>query len=205
MVMQLGARAQAATVLALVATVGALVGVMGDRLIAQRNADALPPGDTLNILSPQQPIMNGDSDFVQPSRRDPLQPRDVPPPGPRDEPPPGPRGGPPMPQLRFIEMLTERIDLTPAQRAAIDSIVAEDRERIAQITKLTRAQVDSVGRSTRMRLSALLTPAQRLEMRAIQQERMRTLSEERRDRIGEGRSGPGRAGRRGGGDTIQGL
>jgi hypothetical protein len=195
--MVIGARAQAATVLALVATLGALAGVMGDRMIAQRRAEALPQGDTLNILTQQQPEPVQTGDRPLPADRE-VAPR----PGP---PGPGPRGGgPPMPQLRFVEMIQERIDLTPEQRTALDSIITEDRARIARITQRTKASMDSVGRSTRVRISALLTPEQRVQVRAIQQERQRVLTDERRARMGDPRGGAPRQrpGRRGGGDTI---
>lgn len=48
--MSLGPRAQAALVLALVALVGALVGILGDRIVAQQRADSAPDSTTRDVM-----------------------------------------------------------------------------------------------------------------------------------------------------------
>ena len=48
--MSLGPRAQAAVVLALVAVVGALIGILGDRIVAQQRADSPPDSVARNMM-----------------------------------------------------------------------------------------------------------------------------------------------------------
>lgn len=138
--LQLSARLQAIIVLALVATFGALAGILADRRLAR------PPV----AEAPAQLPMRG---------------------------PPG--GGPAGPggmgagQLRYIEALSEQLELTPAQRAAIDSIVAEQRHRVHELQQEVQPRFRQIAEQTRIRIDQVLTDAQRQEMRRLRQARLR--------------------------------
>jgi Spy/CpxP family protein refolding chaperone len=142
-------RAQAVLVLVLVALLGALLGVLGQRLLAQQ---APTPADEPHV-------------GVRPLERPPLRP------GHRA------RGA-----LRFAERLDEELELTPAQRAAIDSILAEERARVRQLTAEVQPRFRQIAQQTRARIDRVLTDAQRAELRRIRQERIR---HERLLRLGE--------------------
>jgi Spy/CpxP family protein refolding chaperone len=137
---RLGVRAQAIVVLALVAALGALVGILADRLLAEQNPTpaAAPPAGGGAFRGRGRP------EFF-------------------------PRGGP----LRFIEQLSEELELTPAQRAAIDSIVAEERARVRQLTAEVQPRFRQIAEQTRTRIDQVLTAEQRAELRRIRQERIR--------------------------------
>jgi Spy/CpxP family protein refolding chaperone len=148
---RLSVRAQAIVVLALVATLGALLGILGDRLLAQQSP-----------AEPDTPAP-GMRPFDRPGR-------------------PDPRGlGP-----RFAERLGQELDLAPAQRAAIDSIIAEERARVRQLTAEVQPRFRQIAEQTRARIDQVLTDEQRVELRRIRQERLR---QERRLRMGEPRPG----------------
>jgi Spy/CpxP family protein refolding chaperone len=129
----LGPRGQAVLILALVATLGALVGIMADRVLARRGAAATPS-------------------TVERTRE--------------------PRGAM-VPGMRYGEGLATRLDLSTAQRASIDSILAEDRLRARELTRQFQPQFRSLAEETRARVEAVLTPEQRAELRVMRQQRMR--------------------------------
>jgi Spy/CpxP family protein refolding chaperone len=149
---RLGVRGQAIVVLALVAALGALLGIMFDRLLAQQDTtvSARPVTDAGPIARPVRPGALG-------------------------------RG-----PLRFAERLGAELGLTPAQRAAIDSIMAEERARVRELTAEVQPRFRQIAAQTRARVDQVLTDEQRAELRRIRQERARR---ERLPRAGERRPG----------------
>jgi len=84
------------------------------------------------------------------------------------------------------------LDLTPAQAAAVDSVMTHDFNEVNALREEMRPRIEAIIATTRQRIDSLLTPAQREKYHALlaeQQERM-----QRRERGGP--DGPG--GRRGG-------
>jgi Spy/CpxP family protein refolding chaperone len=136
----LGPKVQAVVLLLLVATSGALAGIVGDRLLTDRQDPAGAPADTLTAP---------------------------------------PFGGPwrweARPQVRYAERLGDVLELTPAQRTAIDSIVAEEQARVRALTEQVQPRFREIARDARDRIEELLTAAQRETLRSLREERMRTL------------------------------
>jgi Spy/CpxP family protein refolding chaperone len=157
MSVRMSVRAQAVTVLALVATLGALLGILGDRLLAQPR----PPA-----TEPAPPVM-GPPPMAAPSPR------------PGQRPPRGPR---------FAERLSDELNLTETQRAAIDSILAEQGARVRALNAEVQPRFQQIAEQTRTRIDQVLTDEQRAELRRIRQARIR---QERLLRMGEPRP-PGR-------------
>ena len=101
----------------------------------------------------------------------------------------------PTPPDRGRAMLMARIDLTPGQRARLDSLWAEHERQMAPLRERMRAApADSTLRLTRdamheqmmARIRAELTPEQQLVF-----DRNRAEMEKRRQRGGPGMMGPG--------------
>ena len=53
------------------------------------------------------------------------------------------------------------LELTPAQRAAMDSVIDEKNRRVDSLLKPVRPQIDSVRANTRTQFYRIFTPAQR--------------------------------------------
>ncbi|HSJ08121.1 MAG TPA: hypothetical protein VK936_15555 [Longimicrobiales bacterium] len=144
-------RVQAIVLLLLVATAGAVAGIVGDRLVSER-ADPSPA--------------------VEEAR-------------------PGPGAGPwrweARRDMRYGERLSSDLDLSPAQRAAIDSIVRDQQQRVRSLTAEVEPQFRAIAEQTRGRVEAVLTPEQRARLAELRDERRRTMREEwrpGRDRVG---------------------
>ena len=141
---QLGARTQAIIVLALVATLGALLGILGDRLLSRRNTTDVPAAGPGMIGGP-------------------------------------PRGGQPGRgmqagnQLRYAEWLGDVLELTPEQRATIDSLVVAGAEEVRTLRQEMEPKLREVARQTRVSIDQVLTVEQRQQLRALRQERLRAL------------------------------
>jgi|SRR5687768_796452 len=159
MSVRMSVRAQAAIVLALVATLGALLGILGDRLLAQPRPPATEPAPPALGQEPG--------------------PMAAQPPRPGQRPPRGPR---------FAERLSDELNLTEAQRAAIDSILAEQGARVRALNAEVQPRFQQIAEQTRTRIDQVLTDEQRTELRRIRQARIR---QERLLRMGEPRQ-PGR-------------
>jgi Spy/CpxP family protein refolding chaperone len=110
-----------------------------------------------------------------------------------------PMGGPwrweARPESRYADRLGDVLDLTPAQRAAIDSIVAEEQSRVRELTEEVQPRFREIAEQTRGRIEGLLTEDQRDALRALREERSRTMRRgdmrRRPDGPGPGpRSGP---------------
>lgn len=143
MSLRMGARSQAALVLALVALFGVLLGVLGERVLAQRAA------------AEWTPFRGG-------------------PPGGMGVGMGGRGGGPEARgQPRYAERLDALLDLTPSQRAAIDSIMTEQRVRIRELNREMEPRFRAIAEDTRTRVESVLTDEQRTRLRGLRQDRMR--------------------------------
>lgn len=131
----LAPRVQAIVLLLLVATSGALAGIVGDRLLSDRQqpAPAEPPAGA--------------------------EPR-----------PWGPRG-----DVRYGERLIGALDLSPAQRSAIDSIVAEQQARVRELNEEVRPRFRAITEQTRSGIEGVLTDEQRVRLRELREERVRAM------------------------------
>jgi hypothetical protein len=156
----LGARTQAIVLLLLVGTSGALAGVVGDRLLLERGSSA------------QQPAA-------------------------QEGPPGGPPGGQPgdgtpwrweaQPGDRYADRLAESLELTAAQRAAIDSIVDEQQERVEELNREIQPRFRAIAQETRAGIEAVLTEEQRRRLRSMREDRMRVMRPGMREMMRERR------------------
>jgi Spy/CpxP family protein refolding chaperone len=64
-------------------------------------------------------------------------------------------------QAGMRRILGDELDLTPAQRIAVDSILDQKKRDIAEISKPIKPQIDSVTDRAMDHITQLLTPAQR--------------------------------------------
>ena len=58
------------------------------------------------------------------------------------------------------------LELTPAQRASMDSVIDEKNRRVDSLLKPVRPQLDSVRANTRLQFFRIFTPAQRAKFEA---------------------------------------
>jgi Spy/CpxP family protein refolding chaperone len=93
---------------------------------------------------------------------------------PRVHGPAGPHGPPGSPGHRARDVhgeLARRLDLTPAQRAKLDTIFARRGPRVDSIMRSMRPVLESELDATHAEVEAVLTPEQRVEFRKITGER----------------------------------
>jgi periplasmic protein CpxP/Spy len=158
MKLNLAARTQAIVLLALVATSGALAGVVGDRLLSDRADSAAQ--------------FRGD------------RPRGT---------MPGPGAGAwrfeAQPTARYGERLAGSLELTPEQRAAIDTIMAEQQLRVRELNAEMQPRFRAIAEETRGRVEDLLTPEQRQRLGGLREERMRGMRPGMRELMREPRNG----------------
>jgi hypothetical protein len=100
----------------------------------------------------------------------------------------GPGGGPGGPgglggQLRYIELLGEQLALTERQQGAIDSIVAEQRQRVHALQQEIQPRFRQIAEQTRASIDRVLTDSQRQQLRQLRQERARQDRLRLRDRV----------------------
>jgi Spy/CpxP family protein refolding chaperone len=138
--MKLAPRVQAVVLLLLVATASALAGIVGDRLVSDRQPATTPASDA--------PAAGA-----------------------------GPWRWEPRADVRYGERLYGALDLSVAQRAAIDSIVAEQQVRIRELNEEVRPRFRAIAEQTRGRIEGVLTEEQRDRLRQLREERARTLRE----------------------------
>ena len=190
MSIQVGARARAFSLLLLTATLGATLGIMGDRLIAQRSTveltarEVVAEPDALEVAEPQpvEPV-----DTVEPAPPAP-QPTVTTTPAPQQPQPqpqapavdsaePMPGGfvmpGPPVP---YADRMFALLDLTPEQRAAVDSLMVVQQERVRELTQRIQPRFQAITRETQQQVHRVLTPEQRAHLRTLQQERNRLMN-----------------------------
>jgi hypothetical protein len=182
-----GARARAFMLLLLTATLGASLGVMGDRLIAQQRTGALTTGevseenetpdvseapavepvDSAEPAAPQKPATPA------PTQRTPVEPPVM------ERPDPMPGFMPPRPPVPYADRMFALLDLTPEQRLAVDSLMAVQQERVRELTQRIQPRFQAITRETQQEIQRLLTPDQRMRLRGLQQERNRLMKEGR--------------------------
>jgi Spy/CpxP family protein refolding chaperone len=148
--LNLAARTQAIVLLALVATSGALAGVVGDRLLSDRGGASVP-ADTDWTARPGTAPGGGIGAGAGPWRFE------------------------ARPGERYGERLAGSLELSAAQRAAIDSIVASEQQRVRELTAEVQPRFRAIAAETRQRIEDVLTPDQRERLRGLRQERMRGM------------------------------
>ncbi|HET9986436.1 MAG TPA: hypothetical protein VFQ38_22850 [Longimicrobiales bacterium] len=106
------------------------------------------------------------------------------------------RGGPPIPPRTSVfapgSPLAERLNVTDAQRAQIEAIVARERPRADSVARQLRERLRATFDSTNAQIRTVLTPEQRVEFDRFLAERRARMHE----RFG-GRPDGERHGRRG--------
>jgi periplasmic protein CpxP/Spy len=141
----LAPRVQAAVLLLLVAATGAVAGVVGDRLVTDRQDARAPDGRGPGALRPGGP----------------------------------PGGGPwrweAQPDERYAERLGAMLELSPEQAAAIDDIVAEQHERVRELTQAVEPRFRAIAEETRNRIEDVMTAEQRERLRGLREQRMRMM------------------------------
>jgi hypothetical protein len=162
---QLGPRAQAAVVLALVAASGALAGMLGERLVAQQRGPAYDVVEDTPFRMPPGMMGRGPLDTTNGIR-----------PGMRG---PGGPGGPGATMraagvdARYAARLSTLLDLSAEQQLAIDSIMTEQRRRVRELTVELEPRFRAIAQDTRRNVDAVLTPEQLEQMRTMRQRRLR--------------------------------
>jgi hypothetical protein len=141
--LQLGPRAQAALLLALVGTLGMLVGVLvgglafGPRLGAGAGRGQVPPA----VYGPgprrEGGLPLGDRLAVRPR----------------------------------LDRLADELELSARQRAQIDSIMRDEQAKVRELFREFRPRFEAVVQGTRRRIDSVLTPEQRERLRALSEER----------------------------------
>lgn len=149
MKLKFAARTQAIALLALVATSGALAGVVGDRLLSERSAPLAPASVRDDAGSAPGPATDETGG------------------------PPGRFEARPMP--RYGQRIARSLDLSASQRAAIDSIVAQEQLRVRELTAEVQPRFRAIADDTRQRIEAVLTPEQRDRLGELRDERVRGM------------------------------
>lgn len=83
---------------------------------------------------------------------------------PLDAPRPGPHPRP-RPRTRYLDQLTNELDLTDGQRAEVDSLLKEQQDRIRELRQETRQRSSAIIAETRAQIFEILTPEQRAALR----------------------------------------
>jgi Spy/CpxP family protein refolding chaperone len=66
--------------------------------------------------------------------------------------------------------LANRLDLTPAQRERVDSILDDRHRQMTEVLKPVRPRMDSIRLNARSQIRRILTPAQDVEFEAVLKE-----------------------------------
>jgi Spy/CpxP family protein refolding chaperone len=152
--LNLAARTQAIVLLALVATSGALAGVVGDRLLSDRGSASVAADMEWTARPGPAPGMGAGAGA-------------------------GPWRFEARPGERYGERLASSLELSAEQRAAIDSIVMSEQQRVRELTAEVQPRFRAIAAETRLRIEDVLTPEQRERLRGLRQERMRGMLRER--------------------------
>ena len=164
-----GARVRAFMLLLLTATLGAALGIMGDRLIAQRRTDALTTRAAIDEEA--TPELRETPAIVQIDSAEPAPPQQPAPTPPRQEIPAQPTESerpdpmtdfmPLRPPVPYADRMFALLDLTPEQRAAVDSLMDVQQERVRELTQRIQPRFQVITRETQQGIQRLLTPDQR--------------------------------------------
>lgn len=74
---------------------------------------------------------------------------------------------PEMLNYRFVQRLSDRLDLKPDQRQKIEKIIADGQNRTHDLWKLVGPQFQSLWRDTRQQIREVLTPEQRKQFEEL--------------------------------------
>jgi Spy/CpxP family protein refolding chaperone len=74
---------------------------------------------------------------------------------------------------RATERLMRELELSAAQRSAVDSLLERHLERTREIQRTTRPRLDSITKETHNELMEILTPAQRQRFEELHERRGR--------------------------------
>ncbi|MBI3790331.1 MAG: periplasmic heavy metal sensor [Gemmatimonadetes bacterium] len=74
------------------------------------------------------------------------------------------------PQKTARAQLADRLDLTPAQRERVDSILDDRHRQMTEVLKPVRPRMDSIRLNARAQIRRILTPAQEVEFEAVLKE-----------------------------------
>ncbi len=70
-------------------------------------------------------------------------------------------------QRAMRKLLGDRLDLTPAQRERVDSILDDRHRQVSDVLKPVRPKMDSIRLNARAQIRRILTPAQDVEFEAV--------------------------------------
>ncbi len=73
-------------------------------------------------------------------------------------------------QRAMRKQLSDRLDLTPAQRERVDSILDDRHRQMTDVLKPVRPKMDSIRLNARSQIRRILTPAQEVEFEAVLKE-----------------------------------
>ena len=79
----------------------------------------------------------------------------------------GPTVGPRQSVKLMRDNVAKRLDLTPAQRAVLDSILDDRHKQMVDVMKPMRPKMDSVRQNARTQIRRILTPPQQVEFDAL--------------------------------------
>jgi Spy/CpxP family protein refolding chaperone len=147
---EFGPRTRAAALLTLVGVLGVLIGIGIDRaLISRAYARSAPDGVEAVETGPMRMRRGvGSHPWF-----------------------PGPPGR--MPGVRFSQQMAEVLELTPEQKAAIDSIMEQNRVRVRALAREYGPRFRAIVDETRQQVESVLTAEQRARMHEIQGRRRR--------------------------------
>lgn len=75
-----------------------------------------------------------------------------------------------LPQRQLRDQLSERLQLSPAQRERVDSILDDRHRQMTEVLKPVRPRMDSIRLNARANIRRILTPAQEVEFEAMLKE-----------------------------------
>lgn len=75
-----------------------------------------------------------------------------------------------QPQRQLRDQLAERLQLSPAQRERVDSILDDRHRQMTEVLKPVRPRMDSIRLNARANIRRILTPAQEVEFEAMLKE-----------------------------------
>lgn len=70
-------------------------------------------------------------------------------------------------KTNFVQLLNDKLDLTPKQREQIRKIIAQSQQNTHDLWKLVAPQFQLVWRDTRQQIRSVLTPAQQKEFEML--------------------------------------
>lgn len=104
----------------------------------------------------------------------------------------------PRPPMAGVDSMRRRgnaefekaLGLTPAQAAAVDSVMTQDFQAVNALREEMRPRIEAIIGGTRQRIDSLLTPAQREKYHALLAEQQQRMQRRERGAPGGRRDGP---------------